>query len=343
VLDVPVLDDRLRAVIDLSSDYYWEQDSDHRITVMYHRAGGACAAQLKHFIGKPRWETGGTPVDSDWDRYRAMLDAHEPFDDFCISAPDEAGKPVLLSISGFPMHDANGQFAGYRGITTDVTEVRDGARLRSLERRITNVLLSADDTDEAMTDAIRAVCESEGWESGHYWALRPDGQSMMVQVSWTIEAKAQTTDSGNVQKIAIEKGTGLVGAVWDKGEPIWVPNLVADQRVYQKRLMEKNGWNSGFLFPVFSGSNLIGVLSFYAPYISEPNSRLLQIIRALGLQIGNYYERAVAAEKLRESEERYASTIELAAVGIAHVAMTASSCMSTGSFARCSAIRKKNC
>ena len=45
------------------------------------------------------------------------------------------------------------------------------------------------------------------------------------------------------------------------------------------------------------------------------------MIHLLGAQIGNHYERAVALEQLRDSEERYASTVELAAIGISHVAL----------------------
>ena len=46
---------------------------------------------------------------------------------------------------------------------------------------------------------------------------------------------------------------------------------------------------------------------------------LLETLEAIGMQIGNFCVRAVAFDRLRESEERYAQLVELTAVGASHV------------------------
>src|SRR5690606_5033541 len=78
-------------------------------------------------------------------------------------------------------------------------------------------------------------------------------------------------------------------------------------------------WKNAFLFPVLCHGKAIGVLDFSARAIAEPDERLLQVIHGLGMQIGNYYVQAETMRRLRESEERYASTVELAAIGISHI------------------------
>jgi diguanylate cyclase (GGDEF)-like protein/PAS domain S-box-containing protein len=89
--------------------------------------------------------------------------------------------------------------------------------------------------------------------------------------------------------------------------------------VIRRSVAERTGWNSALLCPVFAQTEVIGVLDFNARRIPEPDDRLLRIVQLLGMQIGNFYERATALAQLRESEERFASTVELAAIGIGHV------------------------
>jgi diguanylate cyclase (GGDEF)-like protein/PAS domain S-box-containing protein len=73
------------------------------------------------------------------------------------------------------------------------------------------------------------------------------------------------------------------------------------------------------MVPVKSGTATIGVLEFYAPRVAAPEPQFLRVLRVASVEIGHFYQRAVAIEKLRESEERFSSTMELAAIGIAHV------------------------
>lgn len=111
----------------------------------------------------------------------------------------------------------------------------------------------------------------------------------------------------------------MPGLVWRTGEPLWVPDVLHDPRMESTEVTEKTGWNAVFLMPITSEGRFIGVLDFYAPRIEKPDERLLQVIRILETAIGRYYQRARALEKLRESEERFYSTIEQAAIGIVHV------------------------
>ncbi|HEY9183120.1 MAG TPA: EAL domain-containing protein, partial [Gammaproteobacteria bacterium] len=76
---------------------------------------------------------------------------------------------------------------------------------------------------------------------------------------------------------------------------------------------------TGLVVPVKAGNATVGVLDFYAPRVAAPDPRFLRMLRRLGSEIGHFYQRSVAMEELRESEQRFSSTMELAAIGIAHV------------------------
>ncbi len=123
---------RFRDLTELSADWYWEQDAEFRFTQMsvgvFNRSGIATASVL----GKRRWELPIEGVsEADWAVHRALLARHEPFQNFTYRMRTPKGGLRWFTISGRPLFDAEGRFAGYRGTGRDITErVEAEARLR---------------------------------------------------------------------------------------------------------------------------------------------------------------------------------------------------------------------
>ena len=312
-------EERLQCVIELSSDYYWETDEHHRFTLVRHQAAGGPATDPRRFLGKATWELGVEPIEGSWEEYRAARAAGEPFKDFVVRRPDANGRDLYLSATGRPIIDSAGRFKGYRGITRDVTALVREERLRRLDRTIAGILPDAANVGEGLTAAIRAICESEGWESGQYWSVDEARGVMHLYAGWSVTDAAIRRVAEEARELTFAPGSGLVGVVWQTAKPLWIADLRRERRLLRKDIARQTGWDNAFLFPVLSDSRPIGVLDFNARRIPEPDERLLEVIHVLGTQIGAFYERAVALEKLRASEERYSSTVELAAIGISHV------------------------
>ena len=310
---------RLQCVVDLCSGYYWEQDEDRRLTLIRRSNMAETRPEPWVLLGKSFEELGGMLLDGDWKTHRAMLEAHRPFVDLVIRQPVEGRPDEYWSLSGQPMFDAEQRFLGYRGIARDVTKEKRRERLLRLGRKVTRVLMNAEETAEALQNAIRAICESEGWEAGQYWCVDRGRDLMCFQTGWSVSRRAIKRVYEHARALTFAPGVGLVGSVWQSGEPLWVDDLGHEQRLLRKDLGAQTGWNNAFLFPVLFKNEVIGVLDFNAPMIQRPDEQLLQVIAVLGAQIGNFHHRALAMQRLAESEERYASTIELAAIGISHV------------------------
>ena len=128
---------RFRNLLKLSSDWYWEQDRDFRFveisSEVQHQTGIESAAHL----GKSRWELPElTLTDEDWRAHRRQLEAHEPFHDFVMHRAGPDGMSHYVSVSGEPVFDTEGVFAGYRGIGRSITEKRIAEHaLRDSEER----------------------------------------------------------------------------------------------------------------------------------------------------------------------------------------------------------------
>jgi PAS domain S-box-containing protein len=116
---------RFRNLTEMSSDFYWETDSEHRIAVRTEskRETAESVFMQAASVGKRRWEISYlAPDESGWDLHREMLDAHLPFRDFEITRPRANGTVHCVSISGDPVFDASGKFMGYYGVGSDITE-----------------------------------------------------------------------------------------------------------------------------------------------------------------------------------------------------------------------------
>jgi diguanylate cyclase (GGDEF)-like protein/PAS domain S-box-containing protein len=116
---------RFRSLTEMSSDFYWESDAEHRLTDRSSAATRLSSVSMFRQgaqIGERRWEIPYlSPDEAGWRAHRAVLDAHRPFRDFELSRLGADGTERHISISGDPVFDEAGGFAGYRGVGTDIT------------------------------------------------------------------------------------------------------------------------------------------------------------------------------------------------------------------------------
>lgn len=114
---------RFKSLLNLSTDHYWEQDSDFRFSVP---PSGSLNNKFQHVAewlrGQQRWELKTTLTTEQWTAHRAQLEAHESFRrlEYGLYFPD--GSLRYFQVHGEPFFDNAGAFAGYRGTANDITQ-----------------------------------------------------------------------------------------------------------------------------------------------------------------------------------------------------------------------------
>ena len=130
---------RFRSLVEMSTDFYWETDAEHRLTQrgVDNKSGAKSAFRRPTQIGERRWEVPSlSPDAAGWAAYRRELEAHKPFREFEFSRIGTDGSERFLSIGGDPVFDASGAFKGYRGVGTDITaRKRTEKALRASEEK----------------------------------------------------------------------------------------------------------------------------------------------------------------------------------------------------------------
>lgn len=131
-------EERFRALVESSSDCIFEFDAEYRFT--YN------SPAVRHIVGySPEELLGKSPADlsSEEEVARILaqigpdLAACRPYRNLLQRCRRKDGGEALVEVSATPIFDAEGRFAGYRGITRDVTErERAAAALRASEERL---------------------------------------------------------------------------------------------------------------------------------------------------------------------------------------------------------------
>jgi diguanylate cyclase (GGDEF)-like protein/PAS domain S-box-containing protein len=300
------------APVELTTDWYWEQDAELRFTRVDARGGSAAEREIAaSLVGKKRWET-GVEVEGGWEAHRALVEAHGPFRDVLMWRLLGDGSRRYMSVSGEPQFDPRGRFTGYRGVGRDVTQQKRIQQLLRLQQVVTQRLAQAAGVAAALSGAFQAICEAEGWDCAEYWSHDAAGATLSCTGHWI---RAGNDDARRFIEESIQRripaGKGLVGVACATGEPMWMPDATQDPRGQRRELAERTGLRGAALLPVSFGGRVQGVIAFHSRSIRPPDKRVAQAFNALATQIGEYLQRVGAEQAVRESEERFRSLTNL--------------------------------
>ena len=125
--DVALLESeaRFKALLGMSSDWYWEQDDEYRFTIISGVMRQSMGIDPSARYGVTRWELPYLGITREqMEEHRRQCEAHEPFRDFQYASAMADGQVRWVSISGEPMFNGVGKFMGYRGVGANITERR---------------------------------------------------------------------------------------------------------------------------------------------------------------------------------------------------------------------------
>jgi diguanylate cyclase (GGDEF)-like protein/PAS domain S-box-containing protein len=285
----------------LSADYYWEQDSDLRFTVWRPTRGTADSDDGAHLLlGKTSAEACPAPGDDPehWVRHRARLEAREPFRDVVHTLPGD-GPARYLSLTGTPLYGPDGAFLGYRGVARDAGALVWLEKLLALEGALLRGVAEANDVASALPLVLSLACEFGLFSGAAYWTI--DAQTGLLGRGPSHGAAAGS--------MFVE---GARAPEWLAADPVWLADPAESD--------EGGGaWRSTLVVPLAVGGRPVAAIELRSAAPRSPDTRLLSVLRNVAAQLGHLHARAAALEQLRESESRFASTMALAAIGIAHV------------------------
>jgi PAS domain S-box-containing protein len=139
---------RYRHLFEVASDWYWEVDTEQRITYVSPNFEALSGLPVSVLLGKRIEEVGDIKLDPKTapQAYAAFAE-RRPFRHLVYrSRPFSDGKSRTVSTSAVPIFDNAGEFRGYSGVCRDITaQVEAEQALRQSEQRFKELYEAASD------------------------------------------------------------------------------------------------------------------------------------------------------------------------------------------------------
>lgn len=232
--------------------------------------------------------------------------------DFTVRRKD--GSIVTAHVIDSPLQDDDGRLVGVASMSLDLTARRRAETRLRVQYELARMLGEARSLEEAIPRLLRSVCDALGWDIGAVWGLDMERPGLRCIATW----RSPESDTGAFEELTartiFRKGVGLPGRVWASGRPEWIPDVVRDPNFTRASVAAGVGLHGGFAVPIRRGPDVLGVMEFFASeIIREPDPELVEMMDAVGAQVGQFIERTEAERALRTSREglaRLAHTLQ---------------------------------
>jgi PAS domain S-box-containing protein len=191
------------------------------------------------------------------------------------------------------------------------TRSADEGDVQRVEHAVARILAENDRPVEVYAAVLDAIGSSLGWELGAVWETGPNDELLRCLRTWHAGQGAPEFEAIS-ERIALSPGEGLPGRVLVSGEPVWIVDAPEDGNFPRANVARRDGLHAAFGFPLLSPRGVVGVMEFFSRELREPEERLLDTMRELGSQIGQFVARRHAEEAVRASESRLRAMLESA-------------------------------
>jgi PAS domain S-box-containing protein len=173
-------------------------------------------------------------------------------------------------------------------------------RRLAIQYAVMRALAESIGTNEAYDSVLQAICEVTGGELGTLWIFDRDTDSLHIESVWQTKKKPLNKLAGASRELTLSPGQGLAGTVYLSNKPVWVPNVIdhPDFHPLRKQAVLKSGPCSVFLFPIRKEDEVLGVIECFNRQVEQPAVDLVEMLDALGSQIGAFMERKYAEDLL---------------------------------------------
>ncbi len=231
------------------------------------------------------------------------------------AGPDGRRSPVALAMAAI-----SDDGAGQPLLLVQETDISARKRLDAMRDAVVGVrqlIVIASTWEQAAPTLLRSLCIHLDWDLAQYWSADGERRSLSLQASAHKEGSNLELDDP-VRNLSIQVGGGLVGRVWQSGVAAYLDDLAAED--YEQAGAERRaGLRAAVAFPLIGGGSTIGVIELLAREVRHTESDLLSMLSTIGIEIGQFIQRAATAQALSRSEADHRAIYERSPIGIARV------------------------
>ena len=294
---------RLAAIIESSGDAIISKDLDELVTSWNKEAERLFGYSADEIIGKP------ITVLVPPDRHNEELGIIERLRQGERVLRYETvyfrkdGTALNVSLAVWPIKDETGNVIGASKIARDITERIRTERRRTTQYAVTNLLAASWTLAEVATELLEAMASSGDWAFAAIWTYDEAADGLRCRNVWHEASERVKKFSDLSLVITLPEGQGLPGRVWNSKKPTWVYDVTRDPNFPRAPYAAAADLHGGFAFPLFFQGEIDGIMELFSHNVVEPDEDLLQMVEALGSQIGLFIARGRIVQELQRHKE----------------------------------------
>ncbi|MCP4271985.1 MAG: response regulator [Gammaproteobacteria bacterium] len=246
-------------------------------------------------------KSGKTPPEVYEKLWEAITSGNEWRGEFC----NKKKNGDLFWEYGFisPVKDNKGVITNFIAIKEDITEQKKAEERLRAQHIVTQVLAESVTITEASSKILQAICMALEWALGEIWIFDSQDRVLKCSEIWHISSIEVSEFVKITNQTTFSPGVGLPGRVYSSAQPAWVEDAVYDSKFQRAKIASEVGLHGAFCFPILGGNEVLGAISFFSHEIKTPDNDLLDMMTAIGSQIGLFIKRKQAEEELKAAKQ----------------------------------------
>jgi PAS domain S-box-containing protein len=233
-----------------------------------------------------------------------IIDSNAPAAGFELQYGRRTGERISVLVQVTPLKDSFGNITGWVSSNLDITERKQAEARLAAEHAITRLLTNAPSLELAAPGILEALRESLEVDVAALWLPDLEKQQLRVSAVQTVDSNLESRSFVQAsQRMTISPGTDLPGQVWASGKAVWIGQLSAEQAFERRQVASSCGLQSGMAFPIANEGQFFGVLEFFTRRTLAFDDTLLNMMTAIGSEIGQFTQRRNAEEQLRRAHD----------------------------------------
>jgi two-component system, sensor histidine kinase and response regulator len=149
--------------------------------------------------------------------------------------------------------------------------------------------------EDTLRIALEKICQNTGWPLGHAYFVESAAKGKRLHSAgiWHgVEAECMRAFQRTSETTTFDPDVGLPGRVLSSGKPFLIRDLAKDTNFPRAEAARLGGLRAGFAFPILAGTEVVGVLEFFAHMPEPPDAFFLDLMAQIGTQLGRVVERS---------------------------------------------------
>lgn len=169
----------------------------------------------------------------------------------------------------------------------------------------TMAISEAPDTDGALEEGVKKICEYTGWKIGSFYYYNEEKDILLSGKRWYSSSPALFLERLQTFSLCFHRGYDLPGRVLATGKTVYVRDLVTDKCFLRSTYLEGSNIGIGIALPIYITGKLYCVLEFFTSEdTSEFDDKIENTINYVCEQIGQSIERKIVQNAILDAKDK---------------------------------------